>query len=74
MWTEFVYNIGDLFTWSFGFFEFVQNHFNNLLILTGFFGFGYWMNVQYKFNKKSNVPIESKENTGWYKQDNQQLK
>ena len=51
MWTEFVYKLGDLFQWSFGFFEFVQNYFNNLLILLGFFGFGYWMNIQNKLNK-----------------------
>lgn len=74
MWTEFVYKLGDLFQWSFGFFEFVQNYFNNLLIILGFFGFGYWMNIQNKLNKKANVPVESAENTGWYKDENKQLK
>ncbi len=74
MWTEFVYQLGDLFQWSFGFFEFVQNYFNNLLILLGFFGFGYWMNIQNKLNKKANVPVESSDNTGWYKEENKQLK
>ena len=74
MWTEFVYQLGDLFQWSFGFFEFIQNYFNNLLIVLGFFGFGYWMNIQNKLNKKANVPVESSENTGWYKEENKQLK
>jgi len=74
MWTEFVYSLGDLFQWCFGFFEFVQNYFNNFLILLGFFGFGYWMNIQNKLNKKANVPVESAENTGWYNEANKQLK
>ena len=76
MWTDFVYKLGDLFTWSFGFFEFVQNHFNNLLIILGFFGFGYWMFIQNKLSKKSNVPVEvsEKEFEGWYKDENKQLK
>ena len=56
-WTDIIYSIGDLFRWAFGFFEFVQNHFNNVLLLLGFFGFAYWMNIQRKYN----------ENTGWYK-------
>jgi hypothetical protein len=74
MWTDFVYKLGDLFQWAFGFFEFIQNYFNNLLIVLGFFGFGYWMNFQNKLSKKANVPVESSENTGWYKDENKQLK
>jgi hypothetical protein len=74
MWTDFVYKLGDLFQWSFGFFEFIQNYFNTLLILLGFFGFGYWMNIQNKLSKKANLPVESSENTGWYKDENKQLK
>ena len=66
-WTDIIYSIGDLFRWAFGFFEFVQNHFNNVLLLLGFLGFAYWMNIQRKYNEKSNVPVESSENTGWYK-------
>ena len=66
-WTDFIYATADGFQWGFGFFEFVQNYFNDLLLLLGFVGFGYWMNVQRKFNAKSSVPVESSENTGWYK-------
>jgi len=66
-WTDFIYATADAFQWGFGFFEFVQNYFNDLLLLLGFVGFGYWMNVQRKFNAKSSVPVESSENTGWYK-------
>ena len=66
-WTDLIYSIGDGFKWAFGFFEFVQNNFNDFLLLLGFVGFGYWMNVQRKFNSKSNVPVESSENKGWYK-------
>lgn len=74
MWNAFVYGIGDLFTWSFGFYEFVQNYFNNFLLYLGFFGFAYWMYIQNKLNKKANVPVESKDNTGWYKEDEKQIK
>ena len=73
-WTEFVYKIGDTFQWSFGFFEFVQNNFNNFLILLGFFGFYYWMRTQVKLIKKANVPIEIEENKGWYNKPDQQIK
>lgn len=73
--TDFIYSIGDLFKWAFGFFEFVQNYFNNILLLLGFVGFAFWMNTQRKFNSKSNVPIESSENTGWYtKGEDKQIK
>ncbi len=74
MWTEFIYQLGDLFQWAFGFFEFIQNYFNNLLLVTGFFGFGYWMYTQNNLSKKANVPVESSENTGWYKDESKKLK
>ena len=76
MWTDFVYAIGDAFTWSFGFFEFIQNHFNNFLLALGFFGFGYWMLIQNKLSKKANVPVEVKEAEfeGWYNEENKQIK
>lgn len=76
MWTDFVYAVGDGFTWAFGFFEFIQNHFNNLLLALGFVGFAYWMKVQNKLSKKANVPSEVKEQDfeGWYKEDNKQIK
>lgn len=73
-WTEFVYKIGDTFQWSFGFFEFVKNYFNNFLILLGFFGFYFWMRTQKKLSDKANVSIDIKENKGWYNKEGQQLK
>ena len=65
--TEIIYSIGRLFEWSFGFYELVGNNFNTIIVLLGFGGFFYWMNLQKKFNAKSNVPFEIKDNTGWYK-------
>jgi hypothetical protein len=73
-WTDFVYKIGDTFQWAFGFFEMVQNYFNTALILLGFYGFYYWMTTQKRLSAKSNVPVEIKENEGWYKKEGQQLK
>ncbi|MEN9699222.1 MAG: hypothetical protein RLZZ301_420 [Bacteroidota bacterium] len=73
-WTDFVYKIGDAFQWSFGFYEWVQNNFNVLLILLGFFGFGYWMFTQNKLSKQSNVPVDINENKGWYNKEGQKLK
>jgi hypothetical protein len=64
--TDIIYSIGHLFQWSFGFFEVVGNVFNTILILLGFAGFFYWMNTQRKFNEKANVPVDIKDNTGWY--------
>ena len=73
--TEIIYSIGHLFQWSFGFFEIVGNYFNTLLILLGFGGFFYWMNTQKKYSDKANVPVEIKDNNGWYKEGNgKQLK
>lgn len=76
MWTDFVYAIGDAFQCSFGFFEFVQNYFNNLLLALGFVGFAYWMSIQNKLSKKANVPSEVNEEgfEGWYKEENKQIK
>jgi len=74
MWTEFVYQLGDLFQWAFGFFEFIQNYFNDLLLGLGFFGFGYWMYTQNNLSKKANVSVETSENTGWYKDESKKLK
>ena len=74
--TDFFYALGDLFQWTFGIFEIIGNSFNYFLIFVGFGGFFYWMNLQRKFNEKSNVPVEIKDNTGWYKEnaDKKQLK
>lgn len=48
-----IYKIGDLFTASFKFFQVVGNVFNYSLIILGFFGFFYWMNIQKKLNDKA---------------------
>jgi hypothetical protein len=52
----------------------VQNYFNTALILLGFFGFYFWMRTQKRLSDQSNVPVEIKENQGWYNKDGQQLK
>ncbi|MBM3164497.1 MAG: hypothetical protein FJZ80_03450 [Bacteroidetes bacterium] len=76
MWTDIVYAVGDLFTVLFVFFEVIQNYFNDLLLLTGFVGFAYWMYVQHNFSKKANVPSEVGDRgfEGWYKDENKQIK
>ncbi len=59
--SDFFYGIGDFFQWTFGFFEFIGNKFNYFLLLLGFFGFFYWMNIQKKLNEKaSNDPNQLK--------------
>jgi hypothetical protein len=65
--TDIIYSIGDAFQWAFLFYDAVGNIFNNLLLILGFFGFFYWMNIQKKLNSQSNVPVEVKDNEGWYK-------
>jgi hypothetical protein len=51
--SDVIYTIGDLLTASFKFFEVVGNVFNYSLIVLGFFGFFYWMNIQKKLNDKA---------------------
>lgn len=51
--SDIFYTIGDLLTASFKFFELVGNIFNYSLIVLGFFGFFYWMNIQKKLNDKA---------------------
>jgi hypothetical protein len=51
--SDVIYAIGDLLTSTFKFFEVVGNVFNYSLIVLGFFGFYYWMNLQKKFNDKA---------------------
>ena len=51
--TDVLYKIGSLLTSSFKFFEVVGNIFNYSLIVLGFFGFFYWMNIQKKLNDKA---------------------
>lgn len=73
--TDIIYAIGDGFQWAFLFYDAVGNIFNNVLLILGFFGFFYWMNIQKKLNGQANVPVEVKENEGWYKNDSgKQLK
>lgn len=74
--TDFFYAIADLAQTLFLLFDVIGNIFNNAIIFLGFVGFAYWMNTQRKFNAASNVPVEIKDNEGWYKEntDQKQLK
>jgi hypothetical protein len=74
--TDFFYAIADLAQNLFLLFDVIGNFFNNAIIVLGFVGFAYWMNTQRKFNAASNVPVEIKDNEGWYKEaaDKKQLK
>ncbi len=45
--------IGDLLTWSFGIFEVIGNAFNYSVIVLGFIGLFYWLNLQKKFNAEA---------------------
>ena len=47
------YAIGDFLTWTFGIFEIIGNTFNYSLIVLGFIGLFYWLNLQKKFNDKA---------------------
>lgn len=50
--SEFFYGLGDLLTWMLSALQgdMVGNHFNTVLLILGFIGFGIWMNKQRKFN------------------------
>ena len=72
--TDFFFLIGDLFQWTFEIFELIGNLFNYFLILVISGGLCYWMNIQRKLNDLSNVPVEIKDNEGWYKNKDQKLK
>ncbi|MBL6667888.1 MAG: hypothetical protein ISP69_04355 [Crocinitomicaceae bacterium] len=72
--TDFFFLLGDIFQWTFQIFEFIGNFVNYFFILLIFGGLCYWMTVQKRLNKLSNVPIEVKDNKGWYKEKNQRLK
>lgn len=45
--------IGDLLTWTFGIFEVIGNAFNYSVIVLGFIGLFYWLNLQKKFNAEA---------------------
>ena len=51
--SDIFYKIGGLLQDSFVFFEAVGNIFNYSVVVLGFFGFFYWMNLQKKFNDKA---------------------
>ena len=72
--TDFFFLLGDIFQWTFQAFELIGNYINQGFILLIFGGLCYWMTVQKKLNKLSNVPAEVKEDKGWYKEKNRQLK
>ena len=72
--TAYFFLLGDLFQWTFGIFELSGNLFSYFLILVISGGLCYWMNIQRKLNDLSNVPVEIKDNEGWYKNKDQKLK
>ncbi len=74
--TDFFYALGDLFQKFFLLYDMIGNYFNFAVIVLGFGGFAFWMNTQRKFNAASNVPVEIKDNKGWYNEnaDKKQLK
>lgn len=43
----------DLFLWSFGILESLENLPNNIFIVLGFVMLGYWLYLQGKFNKEA---------------------
>ena len=72
--TDIFFLLGDIFQWTFQAFELIGNYINYSFILLIFSGLCYWMTVQKKLNKLSNVPVEVKGNKGWYKEKNRKLK
>jgi len=72
--TDFFFLLGDLFQWTFGIFELIGNLVNYILMLVIFGGLCIWMIIQAKLNRLSNVPVEIKNNEGWYKNKDQKLK
>lgn len=47
--------IGDFLTWTFGIFEVIGNSFNYAVIVLGFVGLFYWLNLQRKFNAQASA-------------------
>ena len=74
--TDFFFLLGDIFQWTFQIFEIIGNAFNYFLIILGFGGFFYWMNIQRKLNNAADVPIEVEDSKEWYKDSskNRQIK
>ncbi len=51
--STFFYAIGDFLQWTFGFFDWIGDKFNYSLIVLGFIGLFYWLNIQRKLNDKA---------------------
>jgi hypothetical protein len=51
--TDFFWGLGDIFEWTFQIFEMIGNKFNYLLIVVGFVGLFYWLNLQRKMSAKA---------------------
>ncbi len=49
----FFYGLGDIFLWTFQIFEVIGNVFNYSLIVLGFFGLFFWLNLQKKYNAEA---------------------
>jgi hypothetical protein len=45
--------IGRFFEWTFTAFEYLQNYFNDALVVLGFVGIAYWMYRQNKYTKEA---------------------
>jgi len=51
--TSFFNALGDIFLWTFQMFEVIGNLFNYALIVLGFFGLFFWLNLQKKYNAEA---------------------
>lgn len=51
--SPFFYGIADFLQWTFQFFDVVGNKFNYSIIVLGFVGLFYWLNVQRKLTAKA---------------------
>lgn len=51
--TDVFHAIADLLQWTFGIFEVIDNSFNYSVIVLGFIGLFYWLNLQKKFNAQA---------------------
>jgi len=49
------HGIGDFLTWTLGIFEVLGNTVNYAVIVLGFVGLFYWLNLQRKYNAQANA-------------------